>query len=106
MKIAPFGAGGIIGRRIAEEALACGHLITAIARDPAKLDLRHERLAKATGDVLDPASIAGAVAGHDAVFSAIGPSQEGGDPQIGRRRGQGAHRRPAPQRLARLIVFR
>jgi len=82
MKIALFGAGGMIGRRIAEEALARGDRVTAIARDPAKLDLRHERLAAATGDVLDPASIAGAVAGHDAVISAIGPSQEGGDPQM------------------------
>lgn len=52
MKIALFGAGGMIGRRIAEEALARGHRVTAIARDPGKLDLRHERLAAATAPMV------------------------------------------------------
>ena len=74
MKIALFGASGMIGHRIAQEALARGHQVTAIARNPAKLDLRHVRLATAQGDALDPAGVATAVAGHDAVINAIGPS--------------------------------
>jgi uncharacterized protein len=40
MKIALFGATGTIGRRIAQEALARGHELTAIVRDQARLDSR------------------------------------------------------------------
>lgn len=81
MKIALYGTSGMIGRCICEEALVRGHQITGIARDPAKLDLRHPRLTTAKGDVRDPASIASAVAGHDAVISAVGPRQDD-DPQM------------------------
>ena len=77
MKIALFGASGTIGRRILQEALARGHKITAIVRDPSRLDLSHERLAVEKGDVLDPASVAASVAGHDVVISAIGPGRNG-----------------------------
>jgi uncharacterized protein len=68
-----FGATGTIGRRIAQEALARGHELTAIVPDPARLDLSHERLTVMNGDVLDAASVAAAVKGHDAVISAYGP---------------------------------
>ncbi len=34
MNIAVFGASGTIGRRIAQEALARGHSVTAIVRNP------------------------------------------------------------------------
>jgi putative NADH-flavin reductase len=73
MKIALFGATGTIGRRIAQEALARGHELTAIVRDPARLDVSHECLTAVKGDVLDAASVAAAVKGHDAVISAYGP---------------------------------
>jgi putative NADH-flavin reductase/pimeloyl-ACP methyl ester carboxylesterase len=73
MKIALFGAGGHIGRRILEEALSRGHQITAVVRDSTRLSLSHERLNFVTGDVLDPASVATAVAGQDVVISAVGP---------------------------------
>src|SRR5579883_137666 len=74
MKIALFGASGVIGRRIAQEALERGHTVTAIVRDPAGLDLSHERLTAAAADVRDPAAVARVAAGHDVVVSAIGPS--------------------------------
>ncbi len=73
MKIAVFGATGTIGRRIAQEALARGHDLTAVGRDPTRLDISHERLTAAKGDVLDASSVAAAVKGHDAVISAYGP---------------------------------
>lgn len=80
MKIALFGAGGMLGSRIAKEALDRGHELTAVSRDPMKLTLEHPRLHKLTGDALDPASVTAAVLGQDAVISAFGPGHHG-DPQ-------------------------
>ncbi len=76
MRIAIFGASGWIGGTIAREALNRGHTVTAIVRDPARLQLTHERLTVATGDVTDPTKIASAAAGHDAVAAAIGGRRE------------------------------
>jgi putative NADH-flavin reductase len=77
MKIAIFGASGWIGGTIAREALNRGHTVTAIVRDPARLQLTHERLTVVTGDVTDLAKVASVVAGHDAVAAAIGGRREG-----------------------------
>ncbi|MEU7044137.1 NAD(P)H-binding protein [Streptomyces varsoviensis] len=74
-KIALFGANGTIGSRVLREALDRGHQVTAVVRDPAKITETHERLTVATGDVLDPASVAAVAAGQDVVISAVG----GGD---------------------------
>jgi putative NADH-flavin reductase len=52
MKIAIFGATGTIGREVTLEALERGHDVTAVLRDPARLDLRQKRLATVKGDVL------------------------------------------------------
>jgi putative NADH-flavin reductase len=76
MKIAIFGASGWIGGAVAREALDRGHIVTAIVRDPARLQLRHERLATMIGDVTDPTRVAAVVAGHDAVAAAIGGRRE------------------------------
>jgi uncharacterized protein len=80
MKIALFGAGGMIGSRIAQEALARGHEVTAVSRDPARLALKHAKFHAVQGDVLDPASITAAVLGQGAVISAFGPGHHG-EPQ-------------------------
>ncbi|WP_327412253.1 NAD(P)-dependent oxidoreductase [Streptomyces sp. NBC_01233] len=78
-KIALFGATGTIGTQVLREALRRGHEFTAVVRDPAKLaDPGGGATAVVRGDVLDPASVAGAVAGHDVVISAFGPGP--GDP--------------------------
>jgi uncharacterized protein len=79
MKIALFGASGTIGRRILAEALSRGHEVTAIVRDPSRLAEQAPRLRKQAGDILDPAGVATAVAGHDAVVSAFGPGGGGSD---------------------------
>jgi putative NADH-flavin reductase len=69
-----FGATGGTGTCLVEQALAAGHEVTAGVRDPARLKVPdHPRLHTAVCDVLDPASIAPAVAGADAVLSAVGP---------------------------------
>ena len=58
MKLVIFGAAGTIGSRIAAEAEARDHEVT--------------RLRSADADVTDPAAVADAVAGHDAIVSAVG----------------------------------
>src|SRR2546428_4062155 len=74
MGIALFGAGGMIGRRILEEALRRGHEVTAVVRDPTRFSGAADRVAVVQGDVVDAASVAAAVRGHDAVISAVGPA--------------------------------
>lgn len=80
MKVVLFG-GGMIGQRVAREALERGHTVTAVVRDPARADfgdLTSKGLTVAQGDVRDAESVARAATGHDAVVSAVGPS--GGQP--------------------------
>lgn len=73
MKLALFGATGMIGSRIFREALQRGHHVTAVVRNPGRFHAEGLWVKVAKGDVLDPASIASTVTGHDAVLSAIGP---------------------------------
>ncbi|KOR76847.1 NAD(P)-dependent oxidoreductase [Paenibacillus solani] len=73
MKVAIIGASGTIGKRITEEALRRGHDVTAILRNPERLEQEHERLNKVKADVMDPSSLEEAIQGHDAVISAFGP---------------------------------
>ncbi|MUL40537.1 NAD(P)H-binding protein [Streptomonospora sp. PA3] len=73
--IAVFGASGMIGSRIVDEALARGHTVTALARDRTRLPHEGERLRVATADVLDPGDVTAAARGHDVLVSAVG----GGD---------------------------
>lgn len=72
MRIAVVGATGRTGRQVVEQALARGHRVTALARRPADVDLRHEHLAVAAADVLDPDRLGAALAGSEAVVSALG----------------------------------
>jgi putative NADH-flavin reductase len=62
-----------------EQALAAGHYVTAIVRDPARLPQSdHPRLEPVIADALDPDAIEGVLAGQDAVISALGPRPGGG----------------------------
>ena len=70
MRIAVIGASGWLGGSVAREALGRGHEVTAVVRDPAALD-GLDGAARARADVLDPASVAAAVAGHDVVVCAV-----------------------------------
>ncbi|MFE9425456.1 NAD(P)-dependent oxidoreductase [Kitasatospora sp. NPDC006697] len=79
--IVVFGAGGRAGQRVVAEAVARGHRVTAVVRDPAAHPgLAGPGVAVAAGDVTDPASVAALAAGHDAVvqaaFTAAIPSVE------------------------------
>ncbi|HVA91007.1 MAG TPA: NAD(P)-dependent oxidoreductase [Chloroflexota bacterium] len=81
MKIVVFGASGVLGRRITQEALDRGHDVIAVVRDPSRLTLESPRLTAAAGDVTDSAQVAKLVVGHDVVISAVGPGV-GDDPTI------------------------
>jgi putative NADH-flavin reductase len=69
MLITVFGANGGTGRHVVEEALELGHEVHAVVRDPASLDVKHERLTVVRGDVLDEKTLD--VRG-EAVVSCIG----------------------------------
>ncbi len=78
MKLTIFGATGATGICLVEQAIAAGHDVTAVVRDPARLTVPgHQRLAVVTADVMDPASISPAMAGRDAVLTALGPHGTG-----------------------------
>lgn len=75
MKLVVFGATGGAGSEIVEQALAAGHQVTAFVRNPAKLNLRHDNLTLFQGDVMDAAAVEQAIAGQEAVISALGPTR-------------------------------
>ncbi|GLY79868.1 NAD(P)-dependent oxidoreductase [Actinoallomurus iriomotensis] len=72
MKLTIFAATGGIGRQIFEQAVAAGHEVTAVARDPRSL-AGEARLVAADLTAADPAVLASAVAKSDAVLSGLGP---------------------------------
>lgn len=75
MKLTIFGASGATGSQVLSQGLAAGHEIVAVVRDPARLAISHPNLTVLTADVLRPTDIAEAVAGRDAVISALGHSR-------------------------------
>jgi putative NADH-flavin reductase len=72
MKLLVLGATGGTGGRLVQQALQQGHVVTAFARDPRKIHLAHDNLRVVRGDILQPDSVETAVAGQDAVVSALG----------------------------------
>src|SRR3989304_4733475 len=77
MKIAVVGATGWIGGTVVREALARDHDVTAVVRDPSRLELEHDRLSVAPGGRGGPAGLADALAGHDAVVVSVSGRKEG-----------------------------
>ena len=72
MNVIVFGATGDTGRWITRRAVQEGHDVTAFVRDPGRMRVVQDRVKVAPGDVLDAAAVDGAVAGQDAVLSALG----------------------------------
>ncbi|HYH00733.1 MAG TPA: SDR family oxidoreductase [Terriglobales bacterium] len=72
MRVVIFGSTGGTGRALVEQALDLSHEVVAFARIPAHILIHHERLTVLQGDVLDSAKVNAAVAGADAVLSALG----------------------------------
>ncbi len=76
MKLAIFGGTGKTGRLVVQDALAAGHEVIVLARTPAKLDVKHERLRVVQGDALDPGRVEQVVSGADAILSLLGPAKD------------------------------
>ena len=72
MRLALMGASGRIGSHVLAWALASGHEVTALARSPQSLTAA-DGLTIMAGDATDATAVASAVAGADAVLSALGP---------------------------------
>lgn len=72
MRLLILGATGPTGRNLLEQALAAGHEITALVRNRARLTMTHARLASAIGDATDSRALESAMAGQQAVLSALG----------------------------------
>lgn len=76
MNILIFGSTGATGRQVVEQALEQGHRVTAFARNPAKLDIKHTNLKVVQGDVMDLPSVEKAVQGQEAVVCVLGAGQK------------------------------
>ncbi|MFE9564644.1 NAD(P)-dependent oxidoreductase [Streptomyces sp. NPDC006487] len=74
MKLTVFGATGGVGHEVVRQALEAGHEVTAVVRDPARLDVpAHERLRVAVvRDLSDEEALASVLEGQEAVVSALG----------------------------------
>ena len=66
------GATGGTGRELVSQGLEQGYEVTALVRDPARLQMTHPRLKIVRGDVLNRNSLSEAVRVQDAVLSALG----------------------------------
>ncbi|MEV6550759.1 NAD(P)H-binding protein [Streptomyces sp. NPDC051597] len=75
MKLTVFGATGRIGTELVRQALAGGHQVTAVVRDPARFTTTGTGLEVVRGDLSDPESLRPAVAGRDAVLSGLGANK-------------------------------
>ncbi len=56
MKLVVFGSSGGVGSQVVEQALA-SHEVTAVARHPSAITLRHDHLVVVQDDVLEPETI-------------------------------------------------
>jgi putative NADH-flavin reductase len=66
------GATGGTGRQLVTQALQRGYAVTALVRDPSRLQVGHPQLTVIQGDVLDEGSVEAAMRGQEAVLSALG----------------------------------
>lgn len=74
MKMVVFGGAGRVGGHIVAEALRRGHTVTVATPDPAAITNGSPGFSVVAADVTDPEAVTAAVAGHDVVVSAVGPS--------------------------------
>lgn len=77
MRVLVFGATGGVGRLVVEQAIAAGHIVTAVVRDPATFTFNHAMLTVTRGDVMDAATLDAPMDGQGAVFSALGSHGNG-----------------------------
>lgn len=75
MKIVVFGASRGVGLEVVKQALGAGYMVTAFVRSPEKFTLTHANLIVFKGDSMDTVAVENAIAGQEAVISALGPTR-------------------------------
>lgn len=73
MKLIVFGATGGVGQQFVQQALEKGHEITAFVRTPAKVTATGIHIIQ--GDAFNPADVAAAIEGHEAVITCLGSTE-------------------------------
>jgi putative NADH-flavin reductase len=74
MKVALIGASGFVGSKILAEALQRSHQVTAIVRNPEKIQ-PDKNLNTKKADVLNVDELSKLLAGHDVIVSAFNPAR-------------------------------
>jgi putative NADH-flavin reductase len=77
VRIAVFGATGGTGRHVVDQAVAAGHDVAVLVRDPARLTTDDARLHVVVGSVEEQDAVDRVVRGRDAVISALGTARRG-----------------------------
>ncbi|XP_043230944.1 oxidoreductase tpcG-like [Amphibalanus amphitrite] len=75
MKLAVLGATGQTGQHLVSLALGQGHSVTAVVRNPDKLQQKHDNLSVVKASIFSAEELTEAFRGHDAVLSALGFSR-------------------------------
>ncbi|TDW87287.1 hypothetical protein EV137_5360 [Kribbella pratensis] len=78
MKIAVFGASGMVGSRVAAEAVSRGHEVAGVTRSGGELP---DGVRAVQGSANDAAVVKELAVDSDVLVAAIGPSRTGGDHQ-------------------------
>lgn len=76
-RIAVFGATGLTGGLVVKHALALGHEVVALARDPSSVTLRHPSLRVIGGSPISVTDVERCVQGADAVIHCLGIGGKG-----------------------------
>jgi putative NADH-flavin reductase len=71
LRILVYGATGKVGTHVVNEALGRGHTVTAVSRDPSRIQQRHENLFAVAGDLLDSESIARLASDQDVIIVSV-----------------------------------
>ncbi|MFI6356744.1 NAD(P)-dependent oxidoreductase [Streptomyces sp. NPDC050743] len=103
MNLTVFGATGGIGRELVRQALGSGHRVTAVVRDPARLDVTGDALEVVRADLTDPEELRTAVRGRDAVLSGLG-ARSRKDAGVATRLTRTVLRAMEAERVRRLLV--
>lgn len=104
LQLAVLGATGRSGRPLVEQALAAGHAVRVLVRDPQKLGALAGRVEAVQGDAGDPHALAALVAGTDAVLSVLG-AVKGSPDDLRARSTQQLMQAMKTQGVQRLIVL-
>lgn len=77
MKVVVFGATGIVGKAVVNEALKKGHEVTVLTRDARKVTVRHGHLHVVVGNVMDSNIVRNVLEGQEAVIQTLGIGGKG-----------------------------